>query len=100
MNVTILAGKKNVVLELVAIAKYLGLDISEDINAQNMAGTTALMLAVAQKDLGLLKILFEAGADLDIPATYRHQTISLLAYAEFEGSEKIADFIRKRSSTQ
>jgi hypothetical protein len=71
------------------------IDAKADINAKDKNGTTALIVAAARGNVDFVKVLVEAGADLNAEAKITGEPFTALDAAEREGHMEIVEFLKK-----
>jgi len=66
-----------------------------DINVRDKLGTTALIVAAVKGNMDFVKILVEAGADLNAVAKMTGEPFTAMQAAEHEGHKEVAEFLKK-----
>jgi hypothetical protein len=66
-----------------------------DINVRDKLGTTALIVAAVKGNIDFVKILVEAGADLNAAAKMTGEPFTAMQAAEREGHKEVAEFLKK-----
>ena len=77
------------------IVQFL-IDNNADVNATRSDDCSTIIIAVEKENLSLVKMLVEAGADIDVQCSY--DNTSPLMQAAYDGNEEIVAYLKEQGA--